>query len=113
MTRRMTVPRLMVMAALAHVRAPMCGIELMIATDLPSGTVYPVLERLRADEMVAPVPRPRTNRIYVELTDAGRAEAARTEDWARGQMRQLEQRRRALQRLLILLPANEQLAPTG
>lgn len=61
------------------------GLELMRATGLPSGTIYPILARLQAAgwlqadwETIDPVVAGRPARRYYRLTAAGAA-AARTE----------------------------------
>ncbi|MEU9740483.1 PadR family transcriptional regulator [Micromonospora chersina] len=76
---RMTIPVAKVLSALlADPEAPRYGLDLMRLTDLPSGTLYPVLHRLRAAgwlaadwEEVDPVAAGRPARRYYRLTGDG------------------------------------------
>ncbi|MEV0156161.1 PadR family transcriptional regulator [Micromonospora sp. NPDC050686] len=81
---RLTVPVAKVLSALlAEPETPRYGLDLMGVTGLPSGTLYPVLHRLRAAgwlaadwEDVDPVTEGRPARRYYQLTGEG-ARAAR------------------------------------
>ncbi|MET8123029.1 PadR family transcriptional regulator [Micromonospora sp. NPDC005189] len=80
---RMTIPVAKVLAALlAEPDAQRYGLDLMRLTGLPSGTLYPVLHRLRgagwlaADwEAIDPVVAGRPARRYYRLTAEGVAHA--------------------------------------
>ena len=88
----MTYQTALVLEALAAGRHH--GFDIMDATDLPSGTVYPILRRLDADGLVRSrweretVARreQRPPRRYYELTAAGEAKLAE----ARSRYRALE-----------------------
>jgi PadR family transcriptional regulator, regulatory protein PadR len=75
----MTYQTALVLAALAAGRHH--GFDIMDATDLPSGTVYPILRRLDADGLVrsrwerdtTARKEQRPPRRYYELTAAGEA----------------------------------------
>ncbi|MCO1597148.1 PadR family transcriptional regulator [Micromonospora sp. RHAY321] len=83
---RITIPVAKVLAALlAEPDAERYGLDLMRMTGLPSGTLYPVLHRLRAAgwlaadwEAIDPVAAGRPARRYYRLTAEGVAEARRT-----------------------------------
>jgi PadR family transcriptional regulator PadR len=85
MAPRMTTSVLKVVAALlADPAAERYGLQLMQATRLPSGTLYPILVRLeRAGwvesrwEQTDPAAEGRPNRRYYRLTADGTAEARR------------------------------------
>src|SRR4051794_4287945 len=85
MTPRMTTPVLKVVAALlADPATERYGLQLMQATGLPSGTLYPILVRLeRAGWVVSrweendPSAEGRPNRRYYRLTADGAVEARR------------------------------------
>jgi DNA-binding PadR family transcriptional regulator len=76
---RMTMPTRAVLAALlADPSAETYGMALMVATDLPSGTLYPILNRLRAHGWITyrwedrdPHQSGRPQRRYIKLTDEG------------------------------------------
>ncbi|NES13991.1 MULTISPECIES: PadR family transcriptional regulator [Micromonospora] len=76
---RMTIPVAKVLAALlADPEDPRYGLDLMKLTGLPSGTLYPVLHRLRAAgwltadwEEIDPVAAGRPARRYYRLTAEG------------------------------------------
>jgi DNA-binding PadR family transcriptional regulator len=80
---RMTSSVLKVLAALlTDPAAERYGLQLMQATGLPSGTLYPILVRLeRAGwvhsrwEQADPVAEGRPSRRYYQLTEAGATEA--------------------------------------
>ncbi|MFI6781935.1 PadR family transcriptional regulator [Micromonospora sp. NPDC050276] len=80
---RMTIPVAKVVAALlAEPDAQRYGLDLMRMTDLPSGTLYPVLHRLTeagwlaADwEEIDPVAAGRPARRYYRLTAVGVTQA--------------------------------------
>ncbi|MEH1168355.1 PadR family transcriptional regulator [Micromonospora sp. CPCC 205539] len=80
---RITIPVAKVLAALlAEPDAERYGLDLMRMTGLPSGTLYPVLHRLRAAgwltadwEAIDPVEAGRPARRYYRLTAEGVAEA--------------------------------------
>lgn len=79
----LTYPVALVLAALAA--GHRYGFDIMDATGLPSGTVYPLLRRLEAGEHVAAqweeedtaLREGRPRRRYYEITDAGRELLAR------------------------------------
>lgn len=80
---RMTTPVRLVLDAMAHAKAddPLWGYRLCEQTGLGSGTVYPILERLRTAGHVTmrkeePAPADRPSRLFCELTGTGRALAA-------------------------------------
>ncbi len=83
---RMTHNTLLVLRALmAAPDREMYGLEIMRASSLPSGTVYPLLDRLEAagwaqsrTEDIAPKDEGRPRRKYYRITPAGEA-AAREE----------------------------------
>ncbi|MEU7584866.1 PadR family transcriptional regulator [Micromonospora sp. NPDC049230] len=83
---RITIPVAKVLAALlAEPDEQRYGLDLMRLTGLPSGTLYPVLHRLReagwlaADwEPIDPVQAGRPARRYYRLTAEGAAQARRT-----------------------------------
>ena len=85
MAPRMTTSVLKVVAALlADPAAERYGLQLMQATGLPSGTLYPILVRLeRAGwvesrwEQTDPAAEGRPNRRYYRLTADGAVEARR------------------------------------
>lgn len=76
---RMTVPMLRVLAALLdEPETARYGVELMAATGLASGSLYPILNRLRTAgwaeaewEDVDPAAAGRPTRRYYRLTPAG------------------------------------------
>ncbi|MFF4875973.1 PadR family transcriptional regulator [Micromonospora sp. NPDC000668] len=82
---RITIPVAKVLAALlAEPEAERYGLDLMRLTGLASGTLYPVLHRLRAAgwlaadwEAIDPVAAGRPPRRYYRLTAEGVAEARR------------------------------------
>ncbi|MET8310557.1 helix-turn-helix transcriptional regulator [Micromonospora sp. NPDC005173] len=82
---RITIPVAKVLAALlAEPEAERYGLDLMRMTGLASGTLYPVLHRLRAAgwlaadwEAIDPVAAGRPARRYYRLTAEGVAEARR------------------------------------
>ncbi|MGN9808855.1 PadR family transcriptional regulator [Micromonospora sp. BQ11] len=82
---RITIPVARVLAALlAQPETEHYGLDLMAMTDLPSGTLYPVLHRLRAAgwlaaewEPVDPSTVGRPARRYYRLTAEGVVEARR------------------------------------
>jgi PadR family transcriptional regulator len=92
-----TLPTALVLQAMANGRHH--GFDIMEATDLPSGTVYPALRRLEDERLVrsrwekAEVAQRegRPPRRYYELTPAG-------EDW-------LDKARERYRRLAALAPA--------
>jgi PadR family transcriptional regulator PadR len=75
----LTYPTTLVLHALAH--GVRYGFDIIDATELPSGTVYPILRRLEREALVsaqwedAAVAREdqRPPRRYYELTSAGQA----------------------------------------
>lgn len=78
MPDRLSYNAALVLQALA--RGHRYGFEVMSVTALPSGTVYPLLRRLEASELVEsswedadPAEAGRPRRRYYELTAAGRA----------------------------------------
>jgi DNA-binding PadR family transcriptional regulator len=79
---RITVPVAKVLSAfLADPSADRYGLDLMRATDLPSGTLYPVLQRLQQAGWVAaqweeidPAAEGRPARRYYRLTPQGVAD---------------------------------------
>jgi len=85
MPPRMTMPVLKVVAALlADPAAERYGLQLMQATGLPSGTLYPVLVRLERAGWVEsrweesdPAAEGRPTRRYYRLTADGAVEARR------------------------------------
>ena len=94
MAPRMTAPLLKVVAALlADPAAERYGLQLMQATGLPSGTLYPILVRLERSgwvesrwEQVDPAAEGRPNRRYYRLTADGAVEARREVAAMRQQM---------------------------
>ena len=77
-----TLPTALVLQAMANGRHH--GFDIMDATDLPSGTVYPILRRLNDDGLVksrwerdaVARKQQRPPRRYYELTTAGEATLA-------------------------------------
>lgn len=80
---RMTIPVAKVLSALlADPAADRYGLDLMKASGLPSGTLYPILQRLQDAgwlesrwEEIDPVAEGRPARRYYRLTGLGVAEA--------------------------------------
>lgn len=80
--QRMTIPTQLVLQVLLDAAEPTHGGDITKATGLPSGTVYPILERLRQRgwlqgdwEDIDPTVAKRPKRHYVQLTAGGRAAA--------------------------------------
>ena len=83
---RTTYSTALVLEALSH--GYHYGFDIMDATNLPSGTVYPILRRLERESMVTSQwedsevaqNEPRPQRRYYELTADGRKALADTAD---------------------------------
>lgn len=108
---RATVPRLLVLAELAAAGpGGLSGAELITALRLRGNTVYPLLERLREERLVAPAPpRPRAGTGApaqpLALTVAGRAALAHAAAWATQQHHVAVRRAAALDRALSRVAA--------
>lgn len=96
MRTRNTIPFLRVLAELGSSARGRCGADLMKQLGLPSGTVYPLLERLRSEGLATTVRERGSSRVYAQLTKAGRAELQRAQDWARQEYQQAQDRADAL-----------------
>ena len=76
MSLRMTTPTRMVLEALHAAGQPLYGLEIVQATGLGNGTVYPILHRLEHYGRVQSAPEDgahpgRPPRRYYQLTPAG------------------------------------------
>lgn len=105
MRTRNTIPFLRVLAELGSSARGRCGADLMNELGLPSGTVYPLLERLRAEGLATTVRERGSSRVYAQLTEAGRAELQRAQDWARQEYQQAQGRADALHSALNAIGA--------